>query len=106
MNYGFFRVCSCSPEIQVSNTEFNAKKIIECVKTASEKKASIIVFPELSVTGYTCHDLFLQKMLQDSAINAIEEICEKTKVFSHALFYYSFCILYYPIYVLPLPDVV
>ena len=53
MNYGFFRVCCCSPEIQVSNTEFNAKKIIECVKTASEKKASIIVFPELSVTGYT-----------------------------------------------------
>ena len=82
MNYGFFRVCCCSPEIQVSNTEFNAKKIIECVKTASEKKASIIVFPELSVTGYTCHDLFLQKMLQDSAINAIEEICEKTKNFS------------------------
>ena len=83
MNYGFFRVCCCSPEIQVANTEFNAKKIIECVKTASEKKASIIVFPELSVTGYTCHDLFLQKMLQDSAINAIEEICEKTKNFSH-----------------------
>ena len=82
MNYGFFRVCCCSPEIQVANTEFNAKKIIECVKTASEKKASIIVFPELSVTGYTCHDLFLQKMLQDSAINAIEEICEKTKNFS------------------------
>ena len=79
MNYGFFRVCCSSPEIKVCATSFNAQKIIENVKIAYKNNASLIVFPELSITGYTAGDLFLQKKLQISALEEVERIADETK---------------------------
>jgi NAD+ synthase (glutamine-hydrolysing) len=79
MNFGYFRVAVCSPCLSVADCTFNAQKIIDSVKAADEKKVEFLVFPELSVTGYTCGDLFLQESLADSALKNLETICRQTK---------------------------
>ena len=61
MNFGFIRGACVSPELVLADCDFNAKKIIEEAKAAAGQAAKIIVFPELSLTGYTCGDLFFQK---------------------------------------------
>ena len=58
MNYGFLRVGVAVPELKVAGCSYNIDKIKELAKKAEESKVKILVFPELSVTGYTCADLF------------------------------------------------
>ena len=62
--YGFIKVCAVTPELKVADVPFNTKKIIEGINSA--KDAQLIVFPELSVCGYTCGDLFNQRALTDA----------------------------------------
>ncbi len=77
--FGFLRVACASPDLIVADCSFNAEEIIRNVREASEKNVQVLCFPELSVTGYTCSDLFLQKNLQDSAVKALEHIVTETK---------------------------
>lgn len=81
MNYGFIRVACASPELVVANCVYNADKIIDYARLAAEQGVSLIVFPELSVTSYSCGDLFFQKTLQKSAILELERIAKKTSMF-------------------------
>ena len=78
MNYGYFRAAAASVDLKVADTEFNSKKIIEAAKVAAKTGASLIVFPELSVTGYTCGDLFFQENLLKAAANECERIAKET----------------------------
>ena len=67
------------PEVHVADTEANAKEAISLVNTIwKEKEASIIVFPELSVTGYTCADLFGRPGLSERAKDAVASIVAQT----------------------------
>jgi NAD+ synthase (glutamine-hydrolysing) len=78
MNYGFFRAAAASPIVAVADCKTNADHIIDAVREARSNGASLIVFPELSITGYTCGDLFLQQPLQEAAICELERIVRKT----------------------------
>ncbi len=78
MKDGFIRVAAVTPDIKVADCDHNADEIIRLAKEASENGASIIVFPELCVTGSTCGDLFKQKILLDGAMYALKKITEKT----------------------------
>ena len=78
MNFGFIRAACISPELLVADCDFNAAKIIESAKKACQKGAKIIVFPELSITGYSCGDLFFQRALQKSAEAALMRIIKET----------------------------
>ena len=60
-NFGFIKTAIASPVIKVANPDFNADEIIRLCVKAEADNTDLIVFPELSVTGYTCGDLFLQK---------------------------------------------
>lgn len=84
--YGFIKTACCSPKVTVANPEKNKVEIINSIKSAAEKGARIIVCPELSVTGYTCGDLFLQKSLQKASVKALEDICEETKTVNALIF--------------------
>ncbi|MCQ2575780.1 MAG: NAD(+) synthase [Treponema sp.] len=86
MKYGFVRCACVSPDLVVADCITNSKNIIASAKEAASNGASIIVFPELSVTGYTCGDLFFQKALQNSAFTALEKICEETKDLNALIF--------------------
>ena len=61
MDYGFIRVACASPELIVANCVYNADKIIDYVRDAAQNGASLIVFPELSITSCSCGDLFFQQ---------------------------------------------
>lgn len=59
-DYGFIRVSAIVPNVQLANPEFNAGEICKYIDIAKQNDVSIAVFPELSVTGYSCGDLFLR----------------------------------------------
>ncbi len=79
MKYGFIRAAACIPLLKVADTEFNAQRIIEHIEEAEDLGVEIIVFPELSVTSYTCADLFHQQALLDDAVYQLEAIVKSTK---------------------------
>lgn len=81
MNFGFVRVAAATPEIRVADCEHNAKEIIKLIKEADKNNISLVVFPELCITGYTCGDLFLQRTLLNGAKSALRKIVEETSNF-------------------------
>ena len=78
MNDGFVRCGSAVPDIKVADCAFNAEKIIEKVREAAENGCSVLVFPELCITGYTCGDLFLSETLKNGAAAALKTILAAT----------------------------
>ena len=79
MKDGFVKVACATTDIKVGDTKFNSDNIIAKIKEAADNKAKLIVFPELSVTAYTCGDLFLQNSLIKSAESEILRIASQTK---------------------------
>ena len=63
MKHGFIKVAAVSPRMRVADPVFNADETIKALEEARNAGAKVIVFPELSMTGYSCGDLFLQEML-------------------------------------------
>ena len=86
MAYGFIKTACVSPRLKVADCIFNAEQIIENAEKASKNGASIIVFPELSITGYTCGDLFFQKTLQRIAQEQLALIIKKTAKLKSLIF--------------------
>ncbi len=78
MNYGFVKVAAAVPGIQVADCSYNIMQMERMMRKAADKGAQIIVFPELSVTGYTCMDLFQQDLLLDGAEDALLRLAENT----------------------------
>ncbi|MBU1141445.1 MAG: NAD(+) synthase, partial [Firmicutes bacterium] len=73
--YGFIKVSAATPKISVGDISHNQKEIL---KILSESKAGIIVFPELTITGYTSSDLFYQESFISDAKNALKHIMDET----------------------------
>ena len=78
-SYGFIRVAAAVPKMKVGDINYNVEQILEFAKKASTKAASIVVFPELAITGYTMGDLFYQRILLDKAKEALGFIAEESK---------------------------
>ncbi|MGM9978130.1 MAG: NAD(+) synthase [Clostridium sp.] len=75
----FIKVAAACPVTRVGDTNFNKKEILSCIKEANMVNTKVIVFPELSISSYTCGDLFLHNTLLTNSINAIEYILNETK---------------------------
>lgn len=80
MNYGFLRAAAASLKLKPADPEFNKNEIIRAIDEAVKNETRLLVTPELSVTGYTCADLFFSKALYNSAMSALGEIAEYTNV--------------------------
>ena len=76
--YGFVRAAAAVPRVKVGDTAFNAGEISELIIKGAGEGVQVMVFPELSATGYTCADLFNQNSLLDGAQTALESILERT----------------------------
>ena len=74
MRDGFLRVASATPKTRITDVDYNCTEIIKLIKDASDNSCSLIVFPELSITGYTCSDLFLQDTFVNKAYEGLLEI--------------------------------
>lgn len=78
MKHLFLRAAAASPELKVADPAYNAKKIVEVIEAQAAKGTELLVFPELSLSGYTCGDLFLQKTLLEGCLSALKEIAGAT----------------------------
>lgn len=82
MKTGFIKIAAVSPAVTVGNVEKNCNEIINMLEKARNQRVQIAVFPELSLCGYTCGDLFHQKALIDACYSGIMKICEYSKAFN------------------------
>jgi len=81
MTKGFIRVGAATLITKVADCEHNTNQIIELIKIAVNQDVGVLVFPELSITGYTCGDLFLQKHLQDQVVEQLIRLKKETETF-------------------------
>ena len=79
MNYGFVKVAACVPSVKVANCPYNIAEIEKEIILADGKGVEIIAFPELSVTAYTCGDLFAQQLLLDEAERGLIKVLSDTR---------------------------
>ena len=78
MEFGFIRVAAATPRVKVADVEANVEEICRMAEIAENEQVSILAFPELSVTGYSCGDLFAQELL----VSRAEEGVKRLKTFS------------------------
>lgn len=77
-NFGFLRTAAAVPRIKLADTVYNTEEICRLISKAIEEEVSLLVFPELTVTGYSCGDLFSQKLLVRAAETAVARIVDYT----------------------------
>lgn len=71
---GLVRVAVVSPEVRVADVPFNTARIAEAIRTCAAQRVDLAVFPELSLTAYSCADLFYHAALLDAATAALPEV--------------------------------
>ena len=79
MKYGLIKVAAAIPGVRVADVEYNVQQIESQIAQAEGKGAEIIVFPELSLTGYSCQDLFRQQLLLDKAEEGLLVLLDFTR---------------------------
>ena len=79
MKYGLIKVAAAIPGVREADVEYNVQQIESLIAQAEGKGVEIIVFPELSLTGYTCQDLFRQQLLLDKAEEALLVLLDFTR---------------------------
>ena len=77
-NYGYIRVAAAMPRVHVADPQGNCEEMAALATSISGNGASVIAFPELSITGYTCADLFGQRKLLDDAQSSTKEFLSRT----------------------------
>lgn len=75
-----FRVAAATPRVHIGNVEKNCEEIKTIYKEYGDK-ADIIITPELSLTGYTCADLFNNRHLIENVRNGLDNLADYTKEF-------------------------
>ena len=78
MEFGFIRVAAATPRVKVADVDANVEEICRMAEIAENEQVSILAFPELSVTSYSCGDLFAQELL----VSRAEEGVKRLKTFS------------------------
>lgn len=88
MKHGFVRAAAASPKLKVADVKFNAQEILKELKRLAGEKAEIAVFPELSLSGYTCGDLFFDGALLSAARSAAFYLAEEANKFAPNLLFF------------------
>ena len=74
---GFLKVATSSPKVSVGDPIANVEVMLKSLKVAQDHQAGVLVFPELSICGYTCGDLLFQTYLLQDVKKAIEILLER-----------------------------
>lgn len=78
-DFGFVRVAAAVPALHVADCRQNAQEVKRQIAEAIDEGVEVICFPELTLTGYTCADLFFTQQLQQNALAALEDVCAYTR---------------------------
>ena len=79
MKDGFIKVACATPKVKVADPEYNAGAMIKIIEEAEGRGANILVFSELTISGYTCGDLFLQQPLLKGCTEGLLKVAAATK---------------------------
>ena len=77
--FGYYRLASAVPQLRVADVDYNVDQLMDGFRKAAEQKAAAVVFPELSITGYSCGDLFFQPRLREAALDGLRRFAEATE---------------------------
>ena len=78
-SFGYVRVAAAVPHMRVADCQYNASEIKKQITESVQEGVQVVCFPELSITGYTCADLFFTQQLQKDALSALEDVCTFTR---------------------------
>ena len=76
MKNGFVKVAAASPVIRVADADYNAGQVIEVIRDAARNGVKVLAFPELTLTGCSCYDLFTHRVLLEGAREALLKVAE------------------------------
>ena len=79
MEHGFVKVAAAVPNIKVADCNYNERQMENLIAQAEGKGVDIMCFPELSMTGYSCGDIFTQQLLLDNCENSIFKLLDFTR---------------------------
>jgi NAD+ synthase (glutamine-hydrolysing) len=78
-SHDFVRCAVAVPSVRVAEPAFNAAKSVELIERAAALRSSLVLFPELGLSAYSCEDLFHQKALLNSAVAALDQVREASR---------------------------
>ena len=78
-HFGFVKVAAGIPLVRVGDPAHNAAQLEALIREAAAQGAQVVAFPELSVTGYTCGDLFLKPFLAQAAERVLGALLRRTE---------------------------
>lgn len=78
IDFGLVKIASASPKMHLANVPANVREIGEMMNRAAAQGAAIVVFPELSLTGATCGDLFFQTKLLEETESGLQNLAKLT----------------------------
>ena len=76
--FGFYRVAAAVPQVEVADVSYHVREILRLYQQACGKGAAAVVFPELSLTGYSAGDLFFHPLLQKTALHGVLDLSAAT----------------------------
>ena len=79
MKYGFVNVAAAVPVVKVADVDYNVQQIESLIAQVEGRGVEVIVFPELSITGYSCQDLFHEQLLLDKAEEGLLTLLDFTR---------------------------
>ena len=79
MKDGFLKAAALSPSLRVADCAYNTSQILSQLKDAAARGVRLAVFPEFCLTGYTCGDLFLQRTLQQGALDGLQTLLDASR---------------------------
>ena len=79
MKDGFIKVAAVTPQVRVADAAYHVQQIKEAMEQSAKAGVMITVFPELCLTGYSCHDLFYQRTLLQQAKSGLLSLAKKTE---------------------------
>ena len=74
-NHDLIRLAVATPAVRVANPAFNGEQTLALIREAAERKAAVVLFPELGLSAYSCDDLFQQRVVLDGCRAALERDC-------------------------------
>ena len=77
--HGFARLAVAVPRNRVADPAFNAEETVRLYDEAADQGASVVLFPELGLSAYTCDDLFHQAALLDACLVALQRVAQATR---------------------------
>lgn len=85
MSLGFIKVAVCSPKLYLGDCTKNSENIINIIKNL-KNSTSVVVFPELSITGATLEDLFINESIVQGSLTALEKILDASTSYKMLIF--------------------